>query len=71
MTLVALPSKEVFMVMHDGLPRAETTILGKRAYLTRVYVHAKESWLGPKVQYVAMHGIDAETGETLMEVVNP
>lgn len=59
------------MSMVDGRPRADAILNGRKAYVTRIYVHARESWTGPKVLYVVMHGVDAETGEAVFEIVNP
>lgn len=71
LVLVALPTREVFLEMVDGQPRAVIYVEGKRVFLNRIYVHAKEGWTGPTVQYVVLHGVDAETGEAVQEVMRP
>jgi hypothetical protein len=47
--------------------RLQTTILGKQAYLNKLYVKTDESGLLPKVLYVDIYGDDAASGAPLFE----
>ncbi|EER19959.1 conserved hypothetical protein [Perkinsus marinus ATCC 50983] len=71
--LVALPSREVFLTVDkEGRPRAETTYKGKRVYLLRIYVEAKENLIGvPTVKWVNVHCLDPETGREVVEKIKP
>lgn len=69
--LKALPSRDIVLKVVDGKPRAETTIAGKRAYMTKVYAHARETWTGPSVEHVHVYGVDADTGAPIAETVYP
>lgn len=67
MKLKAFPDRPLTLLQVDGRWRARTTIAGKRAYLTRLYVATDESGVMPKVLYVDIFGEDASTGKALQE----
>lgn len=71
LTLTAFKDREVRVAPHGSCARATTTIAGRDAVLARLFVQADDSGPVPKVQWVDLHGTDAETGEALSERLVP
>lgn len=71
--LVALPERIVSMFFDENKKlRAQMTINGKAADLTRVYVNAVDRTLRlPKVEWVDLTGKDPATGQTVHERIVP
>jgi hypothetical protein len=67
MKLVAYKDRNLKIVKGNGRWRAETTINGKRAYLTKLYIATKEGGLMPTVLSVDLYGEDAMTGKPIQE----
>jgi hypothetical protein len=65
--LRAFKDRQMWVVRINGRARVQTTIAGKQAYLTRLYVATDESGLMPKVLYVDVFGEDAGSGAALTE----
>ena len=65
--LRAFNDRKMSIVRVNGRARVETTIAGKPAYLTRLYVATDESGLMPKVLYVDVFGADAASGAAVTE----
>jgi hypothetical protein len=69
--LVAVPSLKTVMKYHGDRVRLTGTLGGRTSYITRVYVMAKENFVGlPTVIFVNIHGIDIETGEEIVEKIS-
>ncbi len=73
LTLVALPEKEVVLVLGpDGQVYARAVINGRVCKMQRVFVHAIDRWVGtPKVEFVELWGVDVATGEEVVERMIP
>jgi hypothetical protein len=70
--LVAVPSLKTVMKFHGDRIRLTGHIGGRDCFITRVYVMAKENFVGlPTVIFVNIHGIDIETGEEIVEKISP
>ena len=70
--LVAVPSLKTVMKYHGDRVRLTGTLDGRTCFITRVYVMAKENFVGlPTVIFVNIHGIDVETGEEIVEKISP
>jgi hypothetical protein len=67
--LVAQKRRSIHIYSDGGAVRAETTIDGRRAYLTRIFVTARK--LVPGVKSIELFGVDAATGESVHETVTP
>jgi hypothetical protein len=65
--LKAFKDRPMSIVKAGGRWRVQTTIAGKQAYLTRLYVATKEGGIMPTVLYVDVFGEDAGTGGALTE----
>ena len=52
---------------NSGKWRVQTTIAGKQAFMTRLYVATEEGGIMPKVLYVDVFGEDAASGGALTE----
>jgi hypothetical protein len=58
-------------LLDGGKPKAEITINGKNAVLSKVYVFAKDGAFGiPKVKYYTITGIDAVSGAEISEKID-
>ena len=70
--LVAVPSLKASMKYHGDRIRMTGKVGGRECYIFRVYVMAKENFVGlPTVVFVNIHGIDIETGEEIVEKISP
>jgi hypothetical protein len=70
LALTACPKREVAVLLSDGGYRAQTTIRGSAAVLTRIFVRAHDqSWL-PSVEYVELIGTSL-AGEPVRERLAP
>jgi hypothetical protein len=65
--LKAFKDRPMWIVKAGGRWRVQTTIAGKQAYLTRLYVATKEGGIMPKVLFVDVFGDDAAGGGALAE----
>lgn len=71
LVLKAVEDRPIKVFLIDGNPKAEIQINGKSAYLTMVYVFAKDGFMGiPKVSYYTLNGIDIETGKEVTEQID-
>jgi hypothetical protein len=69
MTLVCQRKREIDIYSEGSLVRAETDIGGHRAYLSKIYVNARNSWHSRIVNYVELFGTDKATGSNCCERV--
>jgi hypothetical protein len=69
--LNAVKEKKIKLSAADGggSVKAEVEINGKQAYLSKVYVFAKESGIIPKVLYYTLSGYDVQTGNEVSEKI--
>jgi hypothetical protein len=67
--LVSQKRRAIDVYRQGGLVRAETTIAGRRAYLTKIYVEAHKVLAVPTVRSIELFGVDVATGESLHETV--
>jgi len=69
--LRAVSGRPLKIVDIDGEPKAEILINGENAYLSKVYVFAKDGLLGvPKVSYYTLTGIAVDSGEEISEKID-
>jgi hypothetical protein len=70
--LRAFPNRAMWVVKanNSGRFRVQTTIAGKPAFLSKLYVATDESGIMPKVLYVDVFGEDISTGAALTEHLN-
>lgn len=66
MYVSAQRGKEIQISMVGGLPRAETRIGGRNAYLQKVYISTGKIDIF-HVNYIELFGVDAATGESCHE----
>jgi hypothetical protein len=69
LSLNAVKDKKIKVAVYDGAARAQTDIDGKKAYLSKVYVFAKESGIIPKVLWYTLTGIDVQNGAEVSEKI--
>jgi hypothetical protein len=69
--LVAQKNRAIRVYRNGDTVRAETTIDGRRAYLTRIFVNARKVLAVPTVHSIELFGIDPKTGQAVHETVNP
>ena len=69
--LVAQKRRTIDIRREGGAVRAETTIAGHRAYLSKIFVNAGKVLAVPKVKSIELYGTDVATGERLHETVVP
>jgi hypothetical protein len=67
MKLKAFPDRPLSLERAAGRWRARTTIAGKQAHLTRLYVATDESGVMPKVLHVDLFGEEVEGGKAVQE----
>jgi hypothetical protein len=65
--LRAFKERPMWVVKVNGHYRVQTTIAGKQAYMSRLYVATDESGVMPRVLYVDVFGEDAASGAALTE----
>jgi hypothetical protein len=70
MTLLAAPKRQI-IVKKKGAVHAETVINGRPAILEKIYINASDGLMGPKVQYIEVHGKDLQTAEKRREKMVP
>lgn len=56
---------------QEGVYKAHIDINGKAAILEKVFIEAKEGFGLPSVEFIELHGVDAETGEPAYEKFEP
>lgn len=69
--LVAQRRRNIEVHRENGMVRAETTIAGRRAYLSKIFVTAGHVLAVPKVKSIEFYGTDVTTGQLLHETVVP
>ncbi len=69
--LVSQKRRAIDIYRQGDMVRAETTIAGRRAYLTRIYVETHKVLAVPTVKSVELFGTDVATGQSLHETVAP
>ena len=69
--LVAQKNRAIRVYRNGDMVHAETTIGGRRAYLTRIFVNAHKVLAVPTIHSIELFGIDPKTGQTVHETVNP
>jgi hypothetical protein len=69
MKLKAFPDRPLTLIRVNGRWRAQVTIAGKQAYMTKLYVKTDESGVMPKVLYVDIFGEEAGSGAAVQEHV--
>lgn len=69
--LVAQKNRAIRVYRNGETVRAETTIDGRRAYLTRIFVNTRRVLAVPTVHSIELFGIDPKTGLPVHETVNP
>jgi len=67
--LNAVKNKEIKVFLSSGAAKAQIKIGGQDAYLSKVYVFAKEGALLPKVLYYTLTGNDVKTGAEVSEKI--
>jgi hypothetical protein len=67
MKLKAFPDRPLTLIRVNGRWRAQVTIAGKQAYMTKLYVATDESGVMPKVLYVDVFGEDVGSGAAVQE----
>ena len=70
LVLNSVKEKNIKVFVKDGSAKAQIDINGKEAYLSKVYVFAKEGSLIPTVLYYSLTGTDTETGEEVTEKID-
>jgi hypothetical protein len=71
MTLVSQKRREIHIYQEGGKVRAVILIGGQAAYLSKIYVQARESSLLRTVDYVELFGYDIVTRQDRYEKVAP
>jgi len=71
MTLVADKKKEIRVFLMGSAVRAEAMIGGCEAYLQRIFIASKKSWMLSLPEYAEMIGSDMSTGAECRERVTP
>jgi hypothetical protein len=66
LTLRAVPDRPIRIYIKQGDPRTEIKIGDKKAYLSTVYVFAKDGLI-PKVLYYVLTGTEIKTGIKICE----
>ena len=67
MEMVADTERPIRVHRHDGLYRAETSIGGRPAFISKIFVKSTETGLMPRVDYIDFYGTDVETGKPRYE----
>jgi hypothetical protein len=67
MTLVANSRKPIRVYIRDGMARAETSIDGHQAFLTRIFVTTRKGWILDDALSAELYGVDVLTGELRYE----
>ena len=68
MKLVAWEDRKIQLTRtEEGNWRAETTIDGEKAYLTKLYIQTDEGGLTPTVKYVDLYGETVDGGNPIKE----
>jgi hypothetical protein len=71
MTIVSDKKKEIHIVHMGSSVRAEAHIGGCDAYLEKIFIESKKSWLISLPEYAEMIGTDMYTGAPCRERVTP
>jgi hypothetical protein len=67
MKLKAFSDRPLTLIRVNGRWRAQVTISGKQAYMTKLYVKTDESGVMPKVLYVDIFGEEVGSGAAVQE----
>jgi len=71
-TLVACPTFPMTLAKDAGRPRLQLLINGRRCFLLRIYVEARENLVGyPTVIFTNIHAIDISTGREIVAKIKP
>jgi hypothetical protein len=70
LVLNSVKNKNMKVFIENGFAKAQTDIDGKEAYLSKVYVFAKDGALIPKVIYYSLTGTDVQTGSEVTEKID-
>jgi Domain of unknown function (DUF4833) len=70
MNLVSYGRRPIHVYFKDGLVHAETTIGGRRAFLTKIFITTRKSWLLNEPVSAELYGTDVVTGEPCYEKVS-
>jgi hypothetical protein len=70
LVLNSVKERKIKISEAGGSVKAEIDINGKQAYLSKVYVFAKENGIIPKVQYYTLTGYDIQTGKEVSEKID-
>lgn len=71
MTVAAVPEGQITVSRDGDAVRAELVIDGRPAVLEKIYIHAADGLLGPKVSYIELHGKDLKTEEKRYQKIVP
>jgi hypothetical protein len=71
MKLVPAEDRPIKVYVKDGKARAEMTISGRAAYLTKLYIDSTEGVVLPTVNYVDLFGVDLANGASVRERLVP
>ena len=70
MNLVSYGRRPIHVYSKDGMVHAETTIGGRRAFLTKIFITTRKSWLLNEPVSAELYGTDVVTGERCYEKVS-
>jgi len=72
-TLVAVPSRTIILhIDADGEPKARIIIDGKECHFKKIYVDSTDRFMmTPKVNFVELHGVHFDSGDTIVEKIIP
>ena len=70
LVLNSVKEKTIRVFIENGIAKAQISINGKKAYLSKVYVFAKEGVLIPTVLYYSLTGTDIATGKEITEKID-
>ena len=71
MTLAAAPQIPLAVKKTGETVRAEGVINGRQAVLEKMFIQARNKFLGTKVEYIELYGKDLKTGEACSEKIIP
>lgn len=71
MRMKAVEDRGIKIYLVEMEPKAEITINGKNAYLSKIYIDSTDNFVGiPKVNFYTLTGNEIESGEEIVEKVN-
>ncbi len=69
LSLVALPKTTMTLKLIDGRPRAVYVKDGQQLVVCSVYVSSRDTWTGPKVEYVNIESTVLATGAKYVDTI--